>query len=200
MKNESISLNTKKALAEALKKAMRKKPFHKITVSELIQDCKINRKTFYYHFEDIYALLKWMLEKESIEVVKHFNLLVDYEEAITFVMDYVEENDHILNCAFDSIGRDELDRFFYADFLDISRAIIEQVEQRSGKTLDEGYKEFLSRFYASAVASVLTEWVKNREKRDRTAVINYLSATIRDSLTGIFQCSPYADDSQPRIG
>ena len=105
MKNESISLNTKKALAEALKKAMRKKPFHKITVSELIQDCKINRKTFYYHFEDIYALLKWMLEKESIEVVKHFNLLVDYEEAITFVMDYVEENDHILNCAFDSIGR-----------------------------------------------------------------------------------------------
>lgn len=27
-------------------------------------------QTFYYHFEDIYALLKWMLEAEAIEVVK----------------------------------------------------------------------------------------------------------------------------------
>lgn len=194
MKNEEMSLHTKKALGEVLKKAMQKKPFQKITVSELIQACGINRKTFYYHFEDIYALLKWVLEKESIEVVKHFDLLVDYEEAITFVMDYVEENDHILNCALDSIGRDELERFFYADFLEISSSIIEQVEKRSDKSLEDGYKEFLSRFHASAVASVLTEWVKNREKRDRAAVIRYLSATIRDSLTGILQNSPYVNE------
>ena len=57
MKHEEISLNTKKALAEALKLAMKKKPFQKITVSELIEACHVNRKTFYYHFEDIYALL-----------------------------------------------------------------------------------------------------------------------------------------------
>ena len=93
MRHEEISLQTKKALAEALKRAMKQKPFQKITVSELIQDCQINRKTFYYHFDDIYALLKWMLEQEAIEVVKQFDLLVDYEEAIHFVMDYIEQND-----------------------------------------------------------------------------------------------------------
>lgn len=195
MKKEEISMNTKKALGEALKKAMQKKPFPKITVSELIQDCGINRKTFYYHFEDIYALLKWVLEKESIEVVKHFDLLADYEEAITFVMDYVEENDHILNCALDTIGRDELRRFFYADLLEISRSIIEQTEARSSKTIDSRYKEFLTHFYASAVANVLTEWVKNRESRDRDAVIRYLSATIRDSLGGIFHSHSLPGDS-----
>ena len=50
MKNEEISLQTKKALSQSLKKAMEKKPFSKITVSELIKDCNINRNTFYYHF------------------------------------------------------------------------------------------------------------------------------------------------------
>ena len=68
MKNEEISLNTKKMLTESLKKTMLKKPLSKITVSELIQDCGINRNTFYYYFANIYDLLKWMLEQEAIEV------------------------------------------------------------------------------------------------------------------------------------
>lgn len=90
---------------------MKKKPLGKITVSEIITDCNVNRKTFYYHFEDIYDLLKWMLEQEAIEVVKNFDFLIDYEDAIKFVIKYVKENSHILNCAYDSMGRDELKRF-----------------------------------------------------------------------------------------
>ena len=63
MKYEITSFNTKKSLAESLKKAMKSKTLSKITVSEIILDCGVNRKTFYYHFENIYALLKWMLEQ-----------------------------------------------------------------------------------------------------------------------------------------
>ena len=62
MKHEITSYNTKRTLADSLKKAMQIKPFSKISVSEIIRDCGLNRKTFYYHFEDIYALLKWMFE------------------------------------------------------------------------------------------------------------------------------------------
>ncbi len=82
MKHEVTTLNTKKMLAASLKKYMEKKPLSKITVSEIIADCGVNRKTFYYHFQDIYGLMKWMLEEEAIEVVKQFDLLVDYREAI----------------------------------------------------------------------------------------------------------------------
>lgn len=187
MKHEEISLNTKKALAEALKQAMKKKPFQKITVSELIAECHVNRKTFYYHFEDIYALLKWMFEQEAIEVVKHFDLLVDNEEATAFVMNYVEENSYILNCACDSIGRDELKRFFCSDFTDIVLSIIEQAEQLVGKKLDGGYREFLCSFYVEAIAGILIDWIKDRERRNREIVIDYISTTIRTSLMGILQ-------------
>lgn len=185
MKHEEISLNTKKALAESLKLAMKKKPFQKITVSELIHDCDVNRKTFYYHFEDIYALLKWTFEQEAIEIVKHFNLLVDYEEAINFVMDYVESNEYIIQCAYDSIGRDELKRFFSADFMEIVVSIIDGAENEAGKELETGYKEFLSLFYMEAIAGILIEWIKDRNKTNREVIIRYISTTIRDSLIAI---------------
>lgn len=61
-----------------------------------------------------------MLEAEAIEVVKKFDLLVDYREAVLFVLDYVKTNKHLLCCAYDSMGRDEMKRFF-SDFIGITR-------------------------------------------------------------------------------
>ncbi len=61
---------------------MQTKPFSKITVSELIADCGLNRKTFYYHFQDMRDLLRWTLRQEAVEVVKSFDLQNDYEAAI----------------------------------------------------------------------------------------------------------------------
>lgn len=88
MKHEITSLSTKKTLAESLKRFMKTKSLSKITVSEIATDCGLNRKTFYYHFENIYSLLKWIFENEAIEAAKHFVLTLDYEKAILFVMDY----------------------------------------------------------------------------------------------------------------
>lgn len=56
MKQKEMSLATRKEFAAALKKLMDIKPINKITVRELVAECGMNRNSFYYHFEDIYAL------------------------------------------------------------------------------------------------------------------------------------------------
>lgn len=193
MKHEITSLNTKKTIAESLKKIMKHKSFSKITVSEIISDCGLNRKTFYYHFEDIYALLKWILESEAIEVVKHFNLIVDYEEAIQFIMNYIDKNDYMISCAYDSIGRDEMKRFFVTDFNELVISIIESAEQDTGKFLDADYKVFLCSFYTEALAGMLIDWIKNRNERNQTQITEYLVQTIKHSLLGILECSGIQD-------
>ena len=70
-KNVSVSEQTKRELAAALKEAMAQKPLDKITISELTSACSIRRQSFYYHFEDIYDLLRWMFEKEAISLLRH---------------------------------------------------------------------------------------------------------------------------------
>ena len=51
-----MSVSTKAAFADALKKMMSVKPMEKITVKDLVEICGVNRQTFYYHFDDIYDL------------------------------------------------------------------------------------------------------------------------------------------------
>ena len=185
MTHEETSLQTKMTLCNSLKKIMKQKPFSKITVSELIQDCNVNRKTFYYHFEDIYGLLKWMLEQEAFEVVKQYDLLIDYNDAFGFVMDYVEKNSYFLNCIYDSVGRDELKRFFYKDFIGIIEQIIRDFEKDLNVTITDDFRNFLCHFYTEAIAGMLIDLFQKREQHDRDTIFKYFSVMLHNSLPAV---------------
>lgn len=158
MTNEEMSMKTRQSLADALKDAMKTKRLSRITVSELITACDMNRKTFYYHFQNIYDLLRWTLEQEAIEVVKNFDLIVDTEEAIRFVMEYTDKNKHIINGALDSMSHEEIKRFFYNDLFSVIQGAIEQGIVELDVDIDNQFKDFLAAFYTEASAGLLIDW------------------------------------------
>ena len=47
-----MPLTTKRALATSLKNMLSKKTLEKITVKDIVDDCSLNRQTFYYHFHE----------------------------------------------------------------------------------------------------------------------------------------------------
>lgn len=185
MKHEITSMNTKKALSVSLKKFMEHKKLSKISVSEIIADCGVNRKTFYYHFKDIYDLLKWTLEQETVEVLKNFDLLLNPEEAIIFVIDYVDKNNHIINCAYDSMGREEMKRFFHADFYGVILSIIERLEEEKNIILDADFKKYMTEFYTEALAGVLIDYFQHKEDIKRDELIKHTLFILKESIPHI---------------
>lgn len=185
MTHEETSLQTKLTLCNSLKKIMKQKPFSKITVSELIKDCNLNRKTFYYHFEDIYGLLKWMLEQETFEIVKQFDLLVDYEDVFNFVIDYVEKNAYFLNCIYDSVGRDELKRFLYQDFIGVINTLVLDTEKKLELEVEDSFRDFVCNFYTEAIAGMLINLFQNLEKYNQDQVLEYLTIMLKTSLPAV---------------
>ena len=183
MRYEEISHQTKLMLEDSLKKAMKSKPVSKVTISEIIADCNVNRKTFYYHFEDIYSLLKWILEEEAIEIVKSLDMVVDYEEAVMFALDYIDRNHSFLENVYKSLGRDHLKRFFYTDLIGIIRGIVDKTEQMEGLNVEEDFKAFLAETFTEAVAGMLMELITTRETSDRNKVVEYTSVIMKSSIT-----------------
>ena len=61
---------TKRALAAALKKRLTLTTLDKITIQQLVDDAEVSRKTFYYHFQDVYDLLEWLLIDEGKRVLE----------------------------------------------------------------------------------------------------------------------------------
>lgn len=52
-----MPIQTKRAIAESFKKLLSKRGLKKITVRDIVEDCGVNRQTFYYHFHDVYDLM-----------------------------------------------------------------------------------------------------------------------------------------------
>jgi len=61
---------TKHALAEAMKGLMAEMPFDKITITHICDRCDMNRKSFYYHFQDKYALVNWIFDTEVSALIQ----------------------------------------------------------------------------------------------------------------------------------
>ena len=59
---------TKLALSNALKELLTEQPFEKISISDICDRCRMNRKSFYYHFRDKYDLVNWIFDTEFMEL------------------------------------------------------------------------------------------------------------------------------------
>lgn len=190
MKHEVTTLNTKKMLSASLKHCMEKKSLSKITVTDIVTDCGLNRKTFYYHFQDVPDLLKWTLEQEAVDVVKQFDLLNELEEALRFAVRYIRENSHMINCAYDSIGRDELKRFLNHDFQSIVMSIVEQIERKENVHFDPDAKKIICNFYTEGMAGELVDLLKSRDAAQDEKSIRCISLVVRTSLeAAVISCS-----------
>ena len=186
MKHEMQSRATKQALVDSLKQLLTKKSFSKITVTEIVENCGYNRKTFYYHFEDIYSLLRWMLEQDLLSVVDSNELTSDPEKVIRFALSYIKQNRQLLTCVITELGHDELRNFLYDDFAAPIRMVIQKAESEIGLTLDDAYREYLTSFDTSGMTGMIIR-VLLRKISSEDEFIEDMITTFHVSLTALVQ-------------
>ena len=73
--NRSVR-NTKRRLRESLIKLVGRKPLSAVTVSELTEDADVNRSTFYFHYQDVSAMIKEMED----QFISDFSIALDARE------------------------------------------------------------------------------------------------------------------------
>lgn len=199
MKHADISLKTKRTLAGSLKKLMEQKSFSRITISELCRDCGLNRKTFYYHFDDIQSLLKWMLEQEAENVIKKQDLLTDYQALLALVIDYVDDNNDILNRMYDTTKQNSITNFFFPELRKAVKDMIEDLEKKTGCAVDEEFREFLGSFYTTSLSSLLIDRLQETCAYTKEELMDYIIFTLRSSLPAILKARSAVLDPHPGL-
>ena len=182
MKHEEMNQRTKAVLIGTFKTLMLKKPMNKITVSELVEECGINRKTFYYHFEDIYDMLRKMLKQDIEAIFSRGDLIEDHDLIINLVLDYMEQNKVILKNMISCIGRAELDLFLNSNVNKPIYSLVCEAEQKQNLSVGDEYKRFLADFFTRAVSGVLIDWIENRADRNKEQIKQYLFTTLSTAI------------------
>ena len=56
--------DTKGRIAEAVEQMLQTRPVCKITVQSVMEQTQMKRQSFYYHYQDIYSVLEWIVKTE----------------------------------------------------------------------------------------------------------------------------------------
>lgn len=186
-RTNAASYQTKQALATALKELMTQKPIDKITIHELTERCGIRRQNFYYHFEDVYDLLRWMFQEEAVSLLQQHEGIQLWQEGLLQLFRYIEENKAVCLCALNSVGRRHLKRFFDADLYAIIQQTITQIGTEIGipnEIITEEDMELLSHFYVTLLAGIIENWLRGEIDCTPEELINFSDKMLQDQMRG----------------
>ena len=171
---------TKRMLSMSLKKLLSKTTLDNITIQDITNDAEVSRKTFYYHFPDIFGLLEWMFQQDAEKLMKKYNNIDVWEQGFMELLCYIKKNKAVCMCTLHSLARDELERFVYKDVHQLILGIMDEVG--GDLTVQEDGKEFVARFYTLSLCSLVVHWMKNGMKESPEDLIEKLSLTIQGNI------------------
>ena len=186
-KTYAVSDHTKHALAAALKTLMAQKPLDKITINDITGLCGIRRQNFYYHFSDVYDLVRWMFDEEAVSLLRRHDGTLLWQDGLLQLFQYLEENRAVCCCALKSLGRDSIKRFFQDDIYAIIHRTIEQISAEIGvpdKNTGKVDTDLLTRFYVIALAGVVESWLLGEIERTPEELITFADRLLQDHVCG----------------
>ncbi len=176
--NRSVR-NTKRRLRESLMKLVLRKQLGAITVKELTTDADVNRSTFYFHYQDVKAMIKEMEDMFFKDFSSALSAIDQKShDSITILVKCLESHMDLCKIVLGENGDIE--------FLEQMKTIIDQKCSRIWKEAvpdmkDEDLK-ILDSFLIGGVVSTLQNWVRESSRQSAESLAAVLNRLIFDGI------------------
>ncbi|ANZ62448.1 transcriptional regulator [Secundilactobacillus paracollinoides] len=170
---------TKWKLAEALKTLMATTPFNKITIELLTQQAQVTRNTFYYHFEDLYALLEWTFQREIVDQLSDHYLRVNrWQDGYRLILAYIADNRELCLKSFHSLARDILENTLY----DVASRMVAAVVLDVDAHVQPALRDAIVNFFGWALVMQLVQWLANGLAEPQEALVKRAETVLDGSV------------------
>ncbi|MBO9129456.1 TetR/AcrR family transcriptional regulator [Bacillus sp. 165] len=174
-------IRTKAAIRDALTELIEEKGFKSITVKDITTRAKINRGTFYIHYQDKYDLMSKCQQEvlyEMGETAKKIvsNGPVTIEAAFSMAVsqfEYIDQNAQFMKAVLGPKG----DLSFQTQLKDFMRKTLFEEEQGSFINQENLLvpKEYLTSYISSAHLGVIQQWLLDGRKESPQEMARILS-------------------------
>ena len=176
---------TKRALEQSLKNLLLQKPLSKITISDIADDCGINRMTFYYHFKDIYDLIEWSCEEDARKALEGKKTYDTWQQGLLQIFEAVQENKAFILNVYRSVSREQVENYLYKLTYQLLIGVVH--EQAEGMSVREEDQDFIATVYKYAFVGLMLDWIKNDMKADSALLVDRLAAVIHGNVAAALE-------------
>lgn len=176
-----MSQTTKRALETSLKKLLLKKPINKITISDITDDCGVNRMTFYYHFTDIYDLARWACMEDAEQAIANNKTYDTWQQGFLNIFDAVLENKPFIVNVYRALDRVQVENYLNTQTQKLLMSVIE--EKAQGMVIAEKDMLFIADFFKYAFNGIMLNWIADDMKEDPKYIVDRVSVLISGDIT-----------------
>ena len=155
---------TKRAIQAAFEELLNEKTLNKITVKDITDRCGINRNTFYYHYQDIPALLEEICANEVNRLIEEHPTFSTLEEGMVTAMKNVKANRRLILHVYNSENRGTYVASLWRICEYAVAAYAKSAFSDSGIS-DEDMALFV-RFYKCELFGLIIDWISTGMKDD----------------------------------
>ncbi len=163
-----MARKTEKAIATALKQLLAVKPLSKITISDIANECGINRMTFYYHYRDIYDLIQHIFDDTLLVSLDGSRTVADWQEGVLRLMNAMRAEESFFTGIYNSSAKDRFQAYLRKLIGDLLKEGVDQVGPMS---LTEEEQKFIVDFYNYAFCGIVERWLYYGMKEDPTLIV-----------------------------
>lgn len=155
---------TKQAIMLTFSRLIDEKPLSQITVKDIVNECGINRNSFYYHFQDMPALIEEMVKEEADRCIAQFPSIDSMEDVLEVALTFAIEKKKAVLHIFNSVSRDIFERHL----MEICEySVTKYINTVIGtRKVQEEAKELLIELVKCTCFGIVIEWLSTGMKED----------------------------------
>lgn len=176
-----MSQTTKRALETSLKKLLLKKPINKITISDITDDCGVNRMTFYYHFTDIYDLARWACMEDAEQAIANNKTYDTWQQGFLNIFNAVLENKPFIVNVYRALDRVQVENYLNTQTQKLLMGVIE--EKAQDMVIAEKDMLFIADFFKYAFNGIMLKWIADDMKEDPKYIVDRVSTLIHGDIS-----------------
>ena len=104
---------TKTAIKQAFLKLLNERPLKQITVRDIVEECGINRNSFYYHFSDIPTLLEEIIMENARDIISQYPNVDSIETCLLAVVEFAHQNKRAILHIYNSVNRTIYEQYLW---------------------------------------------------------------------------------------
>ena len=175
-----MSQVTKRALEQSLKNLLLKKPLSKITISDLTEDCGMNRMTFYYHFKDIYDLVEWSCLTDAKRALDEKKTYDTWQQGFLQILEAVQANKPFIMNVYHCVHREQVEIYLQPLVEDLILNVVN--EEAGGLNVRDEDKTFIVQAYSYIFIGIMLDWIKEDMKENPQEIVERLNKLIKGSI------------------
>lgn len=184
---------TRKAIMASLIKLLNEKPLSKITVKEIVDDCGINRNSFYYHFQDIPSLVVEMLQEETDRLIQGSGKNESFEECLMEAIEFALNNRQAALNLYNSGNREAYQHYVNRIVCHIVRKYLEKAKE--GIPVKSEDLDLMVDFYKNILVGIIIDWMNDGMSHDIMKPASRLIYLYEGSLRRAFLRSAGLEES-----